>query len=237
MIMGRTRRLATAISCSLAIHFCIILILLGVNKGEKVDSVNNAIKIQLVVKQKKDLLKSPALSQVSQASTKPKIPIIQRRLEPLTNKKTTLQKIETEMAKADELLKSGPGIDLGLQQLRVSPAVPPNNTSHSSSLSQGSGQEPSKGGALVMPQEMPRCRQCREPRIPRLAEKRGDEGYATYRLYINPSGNVVKAQLLDSSGHEGWSKAAQRAAITSTFEPMAKKNTIDIMYEMRTNKR
>jgi len=46
---------------------------------------------------------------------------------------------------------------------------------------------------------------------------------------------VIETQLLKSSGHSGFINSARKAAMTSTFHPMAQKNTKDIMYVMKTN--
>jgi TonB family protein len=102
-------------------------------------------------------------------------------------------------------------------------------------LKQPTVPQSSPKGTSIIQKETPRCRQCREPRIPRRAEQRGEEGYATFRLYISASGKVIETQLLKSSGHSGFINSARKAAMTSTFHPMTQKNTKDIMYVMKMN--
>ena len=86
----------------------------------------------------------------------------------------------------------------------------------------------------VIRNEKPVCTYCPEPRIPRRAEQRGEEGYAIYRLYVSASGRVVRVQLLGNSGHSGWNNAARKAALSYTFKPMSRENTKDIYFEMRS---
>ena len=106
------------------------------------------------------------------------------------------------------------------------------NVKSSKSLSSNTGKQSSQARSSNIPKETPRCRQCREPRIPRRAERRGEEGHATFRLTISSSGLVVKTQLLSSSGHSYFINSSRKAAMSSTFYPMSQQNTKDIMYIM-----
>ena len=118
------------------------------------------------------------------------------------------------------------------------PAVTASSTVKSSkSLSSNTGNQSSQARTSIIPKETPRCRQCRESRILRRAERRGEEGYATFRLTISSSGFVVKTQLLASNGHSDFINSARKAAMYSTFYPMAQQNTKDIMYIMEMKKK
>ena len=108
------------------------------------------------------------------------------------------------------------------------------NTDNRQTLDNTTTEQPAKESAPVIRNERPVCVYCPEPRIPRRAEQRGEEGYAIYRLYVSASGRVVRAQLLGNSGHSGWNNAARQAAMRSSFKPMTQQNTFDINYEMRS---
>ena len=108
------------------------------------------------------------------------------------------------------------------------------NSDNRQTLDKTTAEQPAKESAPVVRNESPVCVYCPEPRIPRRAEQRGEEGYAIYRLYVSASGRVVRAQLLGNSGHSGWNNAARQAAMRSSFRPMTQQNTFDINYEMRS---
>ena len=216
-------------------HTSIILILSGANTGEKVSPSQKIIKINLIeIKSKQQSIVSeikPKEQPPKNKNTPQPIP----QLKPRVNKQTESHKPKGEPAKRERSPKINPSIDTGSQTSKETAvaATSNTNTSGSASVSKSSSSKSSKESTSIIQKQTPRCRQCREPQVPRRAEKRGEEGYASFRIYVSASGKVVKTQLLKSSGHSGWNNAAQKAAMSSTFYPMALQNTIDIMYELK----
>ena len=108
------------------------------------------------------------------------------------------------------------------------------NEKSSESLSSNTGQQSSQASTSIIPKETPRCRQCLKPdekKLKRL-QKRGIEAYAILKLYISASGKVFKTEILKSSGHTSFINSARKAAMSSTFYPMAQQNTRNILYDM-----
>ena len=220
---------------SLTIHTSIILFLSGANTGEKVNPSQKIIKINLVEIKSKQQSIVPKIKPKEQPQENKNTPQPIPQLKPRVNKQTESHKPKGEPAKRERSPKINPSIDTGSQTSKETAvaATSNTNTSGSASISKSSSSKSSKESTSIIQKQTPRCRQCREPHVPRRAEKRGEEGYASFRIYVSASGKVVKTQLLKSSGHSGWNNAAQKAAMSSTFYPMALQNTIDIMYELK----
>ena len=216
-------------------HTSIILILSGANTGEKVNPSQKIIKINLVEIKSKQQSIVPKIKPKEQPQKNKNTPQPIPQLKPRVNKQTESHKPKGEPAKRERSPKINPSIDTGSQTSKETAvaATSNTNTSGSASVSKSSSSKSSKESTSIIQKQTPRCRQCREPQVPRRAEKRGEEGYASLRIYVSASGKVVKTQLLKSSGHSGWNNAAQKAAMSSTFYPMALQNTIDIMYELK----
>lgn len=226
--------LLLAFLISLAMHTSIILMLSRANEGERNSPNRKTIKIELIEIKTKQQLIIPKLKPKNQPVISKKIPKPIRKVQPRINKQTTSQKPKGEPAERKRSPKPDPSIDLEAQTSRsVVAATSAGNTSGSESVSKRTSPASSKESTSIIQKQTPRCRQCREPRVPRRAEKRGEEGYVSLRLYVSTSGKVVKTQLLKSSGHSGWNNAARKAAMSSTFYPMTLQNTIDIMYELK----
>ena len=218
---------------SLAIHTSIILFFSGANKGEKVSPSQKIIKIELVKIKSKQQLIVPEIKPKEQLPTKKKTPQPIPQIKPSVNKQTESHKPKGEPASRERSPKINPSIDTGSQTSKETAVAATSNTSGSASVSKSTSPKSSIERTSIIQKQTPRCRQCREPLVPRRAEKRGEEGYASLRLYVSASGKVVKTTLLNSSGHSGWNNAARKAAMSSTFYPMALQNTIDIMYELK----
>lgn len=222
---------------SLTIHTSIILFLSGANTGEKVNPSQKIIKINLVEIKSKQQSIVPKIKPKEQPQKNKNTPQPIPQLKPRVNKQTESHKPKGEPAKREQSPKINPIIDTGSQTSKETAVAATSNTSGSASVSKSSSSssssKSSKESTSIIQKQTPRCRQCREPHVPRRAEKRGEEGYASLRIYVSASGKVVKTQLLKSSGHSGWNNAAQKAAMSSTFYPMALQNTIDIMYELK----
>lgn len=58
-----------------------------------------------------------------------------------------------------------------------------------------------------------------QPRYPLAARKRGYEGRAIIRAKIGPSGNVLRTEIAQSSGHQMLDTIAQKAVTEWTFRP------------------
>jgi len=229
--------LLLAFLISLAMHTSIILMLSRANKGERTSPNRKTINIELVEIRSNQQRIVRTLKPKNQPPKKKKTPQPIPQLKPRVNKQTKSQKPKGEPAKKKQSPKPEPSIDTGSQAAKT-PAVPTADTSNtrgSESVSERTSPPSSKESTSIIQKETPRCRPgCREPRIPRRLEKRGIEGYVVFRLYISASGNVVKAELLKSSGHSQWNKAARQTALSQNFYPMKQQNTLDFMYEMKS---
>ena len=220
---------------SLTVHTSIILILSTTNKEERISLTPKTIEIELVEIKTKQNPKVPTLKSKNQPPKNKKTSQPIPKLKPRVDRQIASQNPKGEPAKRKRSPKPEPSVDTGSKAAKT-PAVPTADTSNtrgSESVSKSTSPTSSKESTSIIQKETPRCRQCHEPRVPRRAEKRGEEGYASLRLYVSASGKVVKTQLLKSSGHSGWNNAARKAAMSSTFYPMALQNTIDIMYELK----
>ena len=231
------KALLIATLISLAMHGVIISALSGAGKGEKITLRENTIKINLVeikTKQKGIVPKPEPKERLAKNQKKPQ-PIPQ--LKPRVDQQTVSQKPKGEPAKRKPSPQTKPIIDIGSQPSKIPTVADESNSSDDESVSEHTTpQSSTEQSSSFIPKETPRCRgQCRKPRIPRRAEKRGEVGYAVFRLYISASGVVVKAELLESSGHTGWNNSARKTALSQSFYPMAQKNTRDFFYEMKTN--
>ena len=220
---------------SLSIHGGIILVLTGFNKGDKINSIKKVapIKIELVeIKTKKQPTLPTILMQKVKTSRQKKAaqPIL--KLKPPVAKQTAPQKPKGEESNRKRSPTPIPNIK---KESKIQAVATTSNPRGKKFLTQPKDPQSSPKGTSIIRKETPRCRQCREPRIPRRAEQRGEEGYAAFRLFVSASGEVIETQLLKSSGHSGFINSARKAAMTSTFHPMAQKNTKDIMYVMKMN--
>ena len=231
------KALLVATLISLAIHGVIISALSGTGKGEKITLRKNTIKINLVeikTKQEPIVAKPKPKEQLPKNQKKPQAI---RQLKPRVERQTASQKTKGEPAKRKPSPQPKPIIDTGSQAAKT-PAVPTADTSNtrgSEFVSKSTNPPSSKESSSIIPKETPRCRPgCREPRIPRRLEQRGVEGYAVFRLYISASGNVLKAELLKSSGHSQWNKSARKTALSQNFYPMQQQNTLDFLYVMES---
>ena len=230
------KALLVATLISLAIHGVIISALSGAGKGEKITLRKNTIKINLVeikTKQKPIVTKPIPKEQLSKNQKKPQAI---RQFKPRVNKQNESQKNKGEPVKRKRSPKPEPSVDTGSQTSKE-PAVAAadtSNTNDSESVSESTSPSSSKESTSIIPKETPRCRQCLKPdkkKFKRL-QKRGIEPYAILKLYINASGKVFQTELLKSSGHTSFINSARKAAMSSTFYPMAQQNTIDIIYDM-----
>ena len=223
---------------SIAIHTAIILVLSRVNQGDKINNTKNKIPVNIQLVETK-------LQEITAEKLKPKAKQSNRILpKPITqsNPSRVTKQPVAEQQKGDPTgskpkTKSFQSINMGSEVSEKAAIAANNNVKSSKSLSSNTGKQSSQARSSNIPKETPRCRQCREPRIPRRAERRGEEGYATLRLTISSSGFVVKTQLLASSGHSDFINSARKAAMSSTFYPMAQQNTKDIMYIMEMKKK
>ena len=77
------------------------------------------------------------------------------------------------------------------------------------------------------------CLKCVRPIYPPIALRRGAEGKATIKIWINTNGKVTKAELRNKSGSDLIDNASIKAAITSSFYPLDKNTIIDIEYDLK----
>ena len=219
---------------SLALHTIIILVLSEVKEGETNYQNKKPIAIELVEINKKQQT-IPSLNPKKQPSIKKTMPEPIRPLKPRVDKTTTSQKTIREPAKRKPSPQANPIIDTGSQTTKE-PAVAAtdtSNTSGSDAVNKRTSPTSSNESTSIIPKEKPRCLQCLEPEKPRRLEKRGIESFAIFKLYISASGKVLKTELLSSSGHTSFINSSRKAAMSSTFHPMAQQNTLDVFYRMK----
>ena len=236
------RKKVTAVTflISIAIHIAIILASSRANQVCEINVSQNRtpVKIQLVETKVARKITAEKLKPKTKQSTYGILP------KPITqsNPSRVTKQPVAEQQKGDPTgskpkTKPFQSNNLGSEVSEKAAVTANNNVRSSKSLSSNTGKHSSQARSSIIPKEKPRCRQCREPRIPRRAERRGEEGYATFRLTISSAGLVVKTQLLTSSGHSDFINSARKAAMSSTFYPMAQQNTKDIMYIMEMKKK
>ena len=238
-----------AVLLSLVIHGIIITLLNELFQDKKVNQAKSRrpINVELVqIKPKKAIpLAKPKAKTTS--NVKNKLP--KPKPKPSINKKVPTSNRQTKTGVANQIppvtsadkSTSPTQISKPIQTninksttLKDSASTASGNPNSHHTLDTSTAEKSAKASAPVIRNENPVCSYCPEPRIPRRAEQRGEEGYAIYRLYVSASGRVVRVQLLGNSGHSGWNNAARRAALSYTFKPMSRENTKDIYFEMRS---
>ena len=77
------------------------------------------------------------------------------------------------------------------------------------------------------------CLDCKTPKYPPKALRRGAEGSPLIKVWINTKGNVVKSTMIRSSAIESIDKAALKAASESKFYPIQSDSTLNIEYNLK----
>ena len=224
---------------SLTLHTISLLIMFKYNASNKIIPARKNVEVTLVnikTEQKQISLKTNQIDNPLIKSDTPKArhkpspkPSVEHPSRPKNRatkliEKNMLDKIKAFTNTSQHLNKRSSGIS-------------PSNNNENKAQGKLKAEKKSDEKLSIIPKEIPRClQQCRKPKIPRQAERRGEEGYAVFRLYIQASGKVVKAELLKSSGHTGWNQSARKTALSQIFYPMTKQNKLDILYEMKTDK-
>ena len=93
--------------------------------------------------------------------------------------------------------------------------------------------EPEKGSLMGKGSIKVTCLKCVRPIYPPIALRRGAEGRPKVKVWINKKGKVSKAELISGSGNESIDRAAEKAAINSTFYPLEEETSINIEYDLK----
>ena len=93
--------------------------------------------------------------------------------------------------------------------------------------------EPEKGSLKGKGTLKVTCLKCISPIYPPIALRRGAEGTPIVKVWINKKGKVFNAELISFSGHESIDRAAEKAAINSTFYPLEEETSINIEYDLK----
>ncbi len=93
--------------------------------------------------------------------------------------------------------------------------------------------EPEKGAIKGKGKIKVTCLKCVRPIYPSIELRRGVEGKATIKIWINTNGQVTRTELLTKSGSDLIDNASLKAAKTSTFYPLDKNTIIDIEYDLK----
>lgn len=231
--------LISACSVSLILHTISFLIMFKYNTGNKVIPAKKNVEVTLVnikTEQKQISLKTNQIDHPVIKSDTPKAPH-KPSPKPNVGHPSRPKNRATKLFEKNMLDKIKAFTNTSQDLNKRSSAISPSNNNENKAQGKLKAEKTSDKKLSIIPKEIPRClQQCRKPKIPRQAERRGEEGYAVFRLYIQASGKVVKAELLKSSGHTGWNQSARKTALSQIFYPMTKQNKLDILYEMKTDK-
>ena len=93
--------------------------------------------------------------------------------------------------------------------------------------------EPEKGSLKGKGTIKITCLKCVRPIYPPIALRRGVEGSPTVKVWINKKGKVFKAEIISFSGNESIDRAAEKAAINSSFYPLKEATSINIKYDLK----
>ncbi len=93
--------------------------------------------------------------------------------------------------------------------------------------------EPEKGSLRGEGTIQVTCLKCVRPIYPPIALRRGAEGTPKVKVWINKEGKVFKVEFISISGNESIDRAAKKAAINSTFYPIAEETSINIEYDLK----
>ena len=93
--------------------------------------------------------------------------------------------------------------------------------------------EPEKGSLKGKGTIKITCLKCVRPIYPPIALRRGAEGSPTVKVWINKKGKVFKTELISFSGNESIDRAAEKAAINSSFYPLEEATSINIKYDLK----
>jgi len=77
-------------------------------------------------------------------------------------------------------------------------------------------------GEFIAVETMPEMISMEEPAYPENAKKEGLEGKVWVKVFVDPEGDVQKAEIGKSSGHKVFDEAALDAAMTAKFKPAEK---------------
>ena len=93
--------------------------------------------------------------------------------------------------------------------------------------------EPEKGSLKGKGSIKITCLKCVRPIYPPIALRRGVEGSPTVKVWINKKGKVFKTEIISFSGNESIDRAAEKAAINSSFYPLEEATSINIKYDLK----
>ena len=93
--------------------------------------------------------------------------------------------------------------------------------------------EPEKGSLKGKGTIKITCLKCIRPIYPPIALRRGVEGSPTVKVWINKKGKVFKTEIVSFSGNESIDRAAEKAAINSSFYPLEEATSINIKYDLK----
>ena len=108
-----------------------------------------------------------------------------------------------------------------------------NQTKMGSKYSSNEKNIPEKGSVKGKGKVKITCLDCKAPKYPPQALRRGAEGSPLIKVWINTKGIVVKSIIIRSSAIESIDKAAIKAATESKFYPIKSDSTLNIEYNLK----
>tara|TARA_Y100001968_G_scaffold332469_1_gene390743 strand:- start:313 stop:1041 length:729 start_codon:yes stop_codon:yes gene_type:complete len=77
------------------------------------------------------------------------------------------------------------------------------------------------------------CFDCKTPKYPPKALRRGVEGSPLIKVWINKKGDVIKSIVIKTSANKSIDNAAIKAASESKFYPIQEESTLNIEYNLK----
>ena len=222
----KTNRINYYILLSVLIHSFLLLFIekeRQVNLGEKVipiELVDDLLEVGFgeATERSKRLINKPSIKEVLKNEIEKKSPLDEqelfedKKINQKINERKTEQKTDKRNSTNQPMIKEkkGSGSREGIK----------NN-------------EPEKGSLRGKGTIKVTCLKCIRPIYPPIALRRGAEGTPKVKVWINKYGKVFKAELVNFSGNKSIDRAAQKAAINSTFYPLEEETSINIEYDLK----
>ena len=182
----------------------------GSGESLKRQSKNNLKSIKTSVKNKKNTYEKEVLKPKDIKNI-----IKQKTIKENSNKQTKESLKNSKIRQSEESQNSNNQIKMGSK-----------NNSNENNI-------PEKGSVKGKGKIKITCLDCKSPKYPTKALRRGAEGSPLVKVWINPKGHVIKSIILRSSGVVSIDKAAFQAASESKFYPIEFESTLNIEYDLK----
>ena len=207
---------------SVLVHLCIFLF---ANLKKDIALGDKIIPIEII-----DIPSVPNKGEYSKRQEKRSIDKIRKKL---LKEKIRKKKIKEEILKEDETLNIKESSEVKKNKNYISPSKNSSVNKEIGSEGKSNSNEVEKGSVKGKGEVKITCLNCKSPKYPPKALRRGAEGSPLIKVWINTKGNVVKSIILKSSGIESIDRAAIQAASESKFYPIESDTTLRIEYNLK----